>query len=177
MVIEETSLMTLLRDTVSSWCGEPLESSTLSMVLQQMMAPILTRGSFCGSPGDVIAQLSGHRIKFIQSVTLSNEAAWIEALGAGRMPSCDSAEGTSIGFVAYRPRCKGRQNPPETSLLLIGTADAVRIFAIADVSPRIPLDNFPCLQEPRLWIFYQPRLGRQLLDDLQGSLDDAVGQV
>ena len=39
---EDTSRTTLPREAVSSWCGEPqsLESSTLSMVAQQMMLPI-----------------------------------------------------------------------------------------------------------------------------------------
>ena len=175
--MEDISLMTSLKDAVSFGCVDSLESSTFSMLLQQMMEPILTRGSICGSPGDVIAQLSGHRIQLIQSVTLSNKAFWIEALGAGRVPSCNSAEEASIGFVTHRPRCKGRQNPPETSLLLIGPADSIRVFAIADISVRIPLDNLSCLQESRLRVFYQPRLGRQFFDDFQRSLDNAVGQL
>ena len=40
MVNVDTSLARLPRDTDSSWCGESLESSTFSMVLQHTMLPI-----------------------------------------------------------------------------------------------------------------------------------------
>ena len=113
----------------------------------------LFKAGFIRRPSDVLTQLRGHRIQFIQGVTLSHKTAWIESLGAGGMPSCGSAEGTSIGFVAHRPRDKCRQDPPETSLLLIGPAAAVGIFAIADISPRIALNNFPGLQKARLRVF------------------------
>jgi hypothetical protein len=44
MVSVDTSLARLPMDTASSWCGDPwsLESSTFSMVLQQMMEPIFS---------------------------------------------------------------------------------------------------------------------------------------
>ena len=72
MVSEETSLTTSPRDALSSWCGRlySLESSTFSMVLQQMMLPILLRASFQRRPGDVVAELSRDAVQLLQAMVL-----------------------------------------------------------------------------------------------------------
>jgi hypothetical protein len=108
---------------------------------------------FCGSLGDVVAQLSGHRVQLVQRVVHANPS--IAPLRSIRVVAT-RAQWTRVFPRAHWSWHKGGHNSPKTSLLLISPANSVRVFAVADISPRIPLDNFPCFQQTRLWIFCEP---------------------
>ena len=101
----------LLKDAVSSWCGDSLESSTFSMVLQQMMEPILTRGSFYRRPGDVPAENGWNRIEFLQGVIPA--ATQTDSLGLFRMLPSGRAQLTGIPPCTHGPWHKCRQDAHE----------------------------------------------------------------
>jgi hypothetical protein len=105
----------------------------------------LTRGSFCGSPGDVVAQLSGHRIKLVQRVIPSIAAT--DSLGLFRVPSSGRAQMTWVSSSARGPWREGRENAPETSGFAIHPATSLAVSTIANVAKRVALDNFPRLQK------------------------------
>ena len=101
IVREDTSRTMLLKDAVSSWCGDSLESSTFSMVLQQMMEPILTRGSFHRRPSDVPAENGWNRIEFLQGVIPA--ATQTDSLGLFRMLPSGRAQLTGIPPCTHGP--------------------------------------------------------------------------